>query len=372
MNKRSLAELQGHCLTEISVQTHYENCAAQGIDYGTSFQCITELYGGADESLGLVRLSDTLQLETKQYRLHPALLDSCLQVSNAAITIEATYLPFAVEQLRLYQGEAKAVWSYAKLRESAAVETGQAMSLQFDITLFSELGDLVAEISGLTLRQAQIGQRLRTDWLYQLAWQPSALPRQSPFSDKRGAWLIVPPSDYKVSNLIIANALADLLRTKGETVVISEELGVMREPYRGVIYWGLDNVETGHALSPQNAPDATLQFSTHALTVVQQLIKAGHKPNLWFITQNSLDDREQTTDASTVYHLPSTSLWGLGRTIMWEHPELNCRCIDLDAATSAETVFNTIWYADNENQIRLHDGQRQVARLARYVEEKLK
>jgi len=119
MNKRSLAELQGHCTREISVQTHYENCAAQGIDYGTSFQCITELYGGADESLGLVRLSDTLQSETKQYRLHPALLDSCLQVSNAAITIEATYLPFAVEQLRLYQGEAKAVWSYAKLRESS-------------------------------------------------------------------------------------------------------------------------------------------------------------------------------------------------------------------------------------------------------------
>ena len=52
---------------------------------------------------------------------------------------------------------------------------------------------------------------------------------------------------------------------------------------------------------------------------------------------------------------------------MWEHPQLNSRCVEIKTETTAKRLFETIWYADQENQIKLDERQqRQVARVAPY------
>ncbi|WP_168538626.1 beta-ketoacyl reductase, partial [Anabaena sp. UHCC 0253] len=60
-------------------------------------------------------------------------------------------------------------------------------------------------------------------------------------------------------------------------------------------------------------------------------------------------------------------LWGLGKVVALEHPEFNCRCLDLEigikSAEVANIIFDEITDVDIENQIAYRQGVRHVMRL---------
>src|SRR5262249_20698741 len=61
-------------------------------------------------------------------------------------------------------------------------------------------------------------------------------------------------------------------------------------------------------------------------------------------------------------------LWGLGRVIHFEHPELHCKLIDLDAIHQEQCIsslLDELQFEDSENQIAWRNGTRFVARLVR-------
>jgi len=59
------------------------------LEYGTSFQAITELWVGKEEALGKVELP----LAAENYQFHPVLLDGSLQVLATILLDNDTYLP---------------------------------------------------------------------------------------------------------------------------------------------------------------------------------------------------------------------------------------------------------------------------------------
>jgi NAD(P)-dependent dehydrogenase (short-subunit alcohol dehydrogenase family)/acyl carrier protein len=64
-------------------------------------------------------------------------------------------------------------------------------------------------------------------------------------------------------------------------------------------------------------------------------------------------------------------LWGLGRVIALEHPELRCTLADLDANDSASALSSLaaeLLAENREDQVRWRSGVRQVARLAASVD----
>ena len=82
-------------------------------------------------------------------------------------------------------------------------------------------------------------------------------------------------------------------------------------------------------------------------------------------------------DSATVPVQAAQSLvWGLGKVIALEHPELECTRIDLDpsaeggsgAAEEIENLFAEIWLRDQEDQVAFRRGARHVARLVRYAQ----
>ncbi|WP_414578325.1 SDR family NAD(P)-dependent oxidoreductase [Anabaena sp. CCY 9402-a] len=99
------------------------------------------------------------------------------------------------------------------------------------------------------------------------------------------------------------------------------------------------------------------------LHLVQTLIQTQHYPiNLWLVTQGAINPHTTTG-------LNQSSLWGMGKVIRLEHPELNCRCVDLDPTkellTQVETLVTEITHPGEEAQIALHASGRKVARLTR-------
>jgi NRPS condensation-like uncharacterized protein/acyl carrier protein len=321
-----LDALQSRCPTELSVKAHYQLCLEQGLDYGPSFQGIKHLYQGDGEALGQI------ELESDAYQLHPALLDACLQVGMSILHSEGTYLPFALESFQCFMPH-QSVWSHVKLRPQT-----DSLTRTLDISLLTGTGERVAELVGLAMRpvsrEAVIGSRLRTDWLYQVVWQPAPASKPSPYTGQ-GQWLLI-------GSHALVQPLAILLQGQGEQVAINQ---APHGNYRGVIYFA-DTTTT------LDLSDAALKTATEALQLIQGLVQSPSRPRLWLLSQQSFS--------------PSAVLWGIGRTVMWEHPELPCCCLDFDEDTTAETLLSALWQADDENQLALRKNQRLVARLVRH------
>ncbi|MEK7785300.1 MAG: zinc-binding dehydrogenase, partial [Chloroflexota bacterium] len=92
---------------------------------------------------------------------------------------------------------------------------------------------------------------------------------------------------------------------------------------------------------------------------------SGLQSRLWLVTRGA-----QAVNDSPVA-VAQSPLWGLGKVIALEHPELHCMRIDLDpAADSVDSLIAEIASPDSEDQIALRGGVRHAARLARVKAEK--
>ena len=102
------------------------------------------------------------------------------------------------------------------------------------------------------------------------------------------------------------------------------------------------------------------------LFLVQALLKGGLStvPNLWLVTCGS---QAVPLNNSIIPGVAQSSLWGMGKVIGLEHPELNCTCIDLDSEDTVDArvdgLFNEIWSEDKEDQVAMRRESRYVARL---------
>ena len=102
------------------------------------------------------------------------------------------------------------------------------------------------------------------------------------------------------------------------------------------------------------------------LSLVQGLVKVSlsSPPRLWLVTAGA---QAAPSNHPVISGVAQSSVWGMGKVISLEHPELNCVRIDLDPGKTIEeqalTLFAEIRSLDREDQIALRDDARYVARL---------
>jgi amino acid adenylation domain-containing protein len=96
-----------------------------------------------------------------------------------------------------------------------------------------------------------------------------------------------------------------------------------------------------------------------ALAAAQHLIQTGGRGGLFLVSGHAGGD--------TATH--SATLNGLGNTIALEHPELGCRCLNLDAgAADFAALCAELIGSGHEQRVRLDAGGRMVARLVPLVD----
>jgi acyl transferase domain-containing protein/protein-L-isoaspartate O-methyltransferase len=165
-------------------------------------------------------------------------------------------------------------------------------------------------------------------------------------STESGTWLIVADEGG------VGNKLAELLNARGEQAVLAsaDERLDLSAPYRGVVH-----------LSSLDSADADCG---NVLTLTQSLIRAGGSTRLWLATRNA-----QPTEAASSVTPGQATVWGLGRVIALEHPELWGGVVDLasnsSAADDAASLLAEILNPDGEDQIAWREGKRYAPRLIR-------
>ncbi|NER47858.1 MAG: alpha/beta fold hydrolase [Symploca sp. SIO1A3] len=265
-------------------------------------------------------------------------------------------------------------------------------------------------------------QRPTTNWLYEVEWQPQTLQSKeyllappTSTAEQNGTGVLsqpavnTAPKEQKISSgswLILADTqgigqqLAKILTAKGETCTIAfpgkeyqqlpeqefrlnpanpadfqsllETVQSSQHPLQGVVHlWSLDQVKT-QDLTETSLNDSIQQGCSSTLHLVQALVKTKfvQPPALWLVTRGV----QPVGKEPKVLGVSASPLWGMGKVIALEHPELNCVRIDLDpGATSNEVqeLFEEIWSQKQEvgnlkileDQVAFRNGIRQVARL---------
>ncbi|MEU2051066.1 beta-ketoacyl reductase, partial [Streptomyces albidoflavus] len=175
-------------------------------------------------------------------------------------------------------------------------------------------------------------------WTYQVAWNPVADPERAPLS---GTWLLVVPEGLTGAGQEHVRAVDEALRRHGaltRTVLVGED-SQERKQLAGRLGEALAEAETGTApvaglvsLLALDAgvhprfPSARLGLSRTA-ALVQALADLGSTAPLWCATESAV----RAVPADRVTAPEQAMVWGLGRVVALEHPELWGGLVDLPA-----------------------------------------
>ena len=409
--RSDLGAIRDRCRHEITPGDFYQQARDAGVEYGPYFRGIESLRLGEGEAIGEIRLPDEQPASpVDDYAVHPALLDACLQLTGSILAGNARFdpsvpdngavhddheyvhLPSGIAAFRVLRSPRGRIIAHARLHDDQDQKQRSG-----DIVLYDEQGDPVAEVLGLALKRvdrAALRAMLHgdvNDWLHEVRWRRQPQSSTSSRRDESAAaapgrrgWLIL--ADHRG----VGQALARQLEQRGEAATLvfarhrpdtgagAEGIVVSRpgqaaglldqdsHPISDVVYlWGLDAAPMEQATAASLAGDESL-ICGGALPLAQALARrdGAAAPRLWLVTQGAQDLEAGSTPLAPA----QAPLWGLGRTLRIEHPDLDCRCVDLDAADaeeSARTLLGEAVAADHEEQVAFRDSERFVARLVR-------
>ena len=134
-------------------------------------------------------------------------------------------------------------------------------------------------------------------------------------------------------------------------------------PIAGVVHLVAQDGHGTDATTAELAVDAK-QAAASALALVQGIADADAAPEkgLWFVTRGA-----QVLERERTGQLAGAALWGLGKVVARELPQLQSRMLDLDpeAAEPQAVLADELLFPDSESHIVHRQGRRQVARLVR-------
>ena len=134
-------------------------------------------------------------------------------------------------------------------------------------------------------------------------------------------------------------------------------------PLAGVVHLVAQDGIGANATTADMAAD-TRRATASALALVQGIADADAVPEkgVWFVTRGA-----QVLERERTGQLAGATLWGLGRVVAREAPQLQLRMLDLDPQASEPQVVlpEELLFADSENHIAYRQGHRQSARLVR-------
>ena len=166
-----LADSRAQCTDSVAPTEFYAAFERHGIDFGSGFRVIRQLWRGESQACAEIALSPEFANETPQYRIHPVLLDGCLQVMASAFpgddAEDALYLPIGIGRFVLYRQPGAQCWSHATAR------SGTGDSREATVNIFDVDGTLVAELRDVQLKRVARNAlgKLARRWLDQCLWE---------------------------------------------------------------------------------------------------------------------------------------------------------------------------------------------------------
>jgi acyl transferase domain-containing protein/acyl carrier protein len=372
-------DIQNRCTETISGTSFYSRLAEHGLEYGPAFKKVTDVWRRDGEAIARLVPGEAGGIDA-------ALLDGCFQVLAATLPTSNghshdTYLPVGVADLRVGQMSPDGVWCHARLRDGSGSEPH---SVDGDVFLLDRSGKVLTAVRGLRLKRISDLAPSTTradarDDLFVPRWEAARLPASERDSAEAGSWLILGDGGTTT------DTTRKLLEQRSQTCVLVEPgvdfarlgpdhyrldpaqpqhfrrlLDSLRAPLQGVVHlWSLmDSLESARFLGP-----------TSLLHLVQALTTTpSHTPRLWLVTRHA-QPVEADADVVSIAQAP---VWGMGRSIDHEHPELRCSRVDLpiqEQPDDLEAFVQELLANASDTDVAFRGRRRYVARLTPFVAE---
>ncbi len=388
--RTSLDSIKSRCEIHIHGADFYEKFRRAGYRLGPAFQCIEEGWGGQGEAIACLKIKKNTP-DSAVYRIHPGLIDSMLQtmVFGLAGYVDELFekgsilIPFNLARFELHSEiPGNTLWCYSKAKQEQGFVEG-------DITVCDEAGNVLISIEGLmvkrTERSALLKDNARKNCFYAVEWQEIGQPRTSNlkprtpfllFSDQKGIGRrleeqLIKQGSHCVtilrgeqyarpdSNTFCINPLSaeDFRHVFDE---ISEENP--KQQLHVLFLWGLDSPSSEN-LSPDTLESHNESIFGSLLGLIQAMTERSRNAAIWLITQHT----QAVNGNAASLSLAQSSLWGMGKVISLEHPDIWGGLIDLDSNvhdSHIKMLIQEILSKSDHDQIAFRNGnKRYEARL---------
>ncbi|MEE8155552.1 MAG: SDR family NAD(P)-dependent oxidoreductase [Phycisphaerales bacterium] len=391
--------IQRRCSDHIAdTKMFYRLLVQQGIELGPNFQWIEEMWRRPGEAVARLR-APKVDDRIGAYPVHPGWIDACFQVVTVTLSTVnqdfPTYLPISAKRFTCTSRPFDATWIHVTLHPK---EDDDSSWFESDIRLLTESGETVLEIERFRVKHApresfsRFAQRRITDWLYNVHWAEAEPSVSSGEGRMDGSWLLLEDSDGTGSELArrIESLGGRAVRVRPGSRFERHEDGIYHvDPaapgsfqeligdvrqralpeLKGVVHmWSCARPPLQERNYASAMLDEQLYGTRSALNLVKALATARlpQSPRLFLVTRGT----QPVADRSSGVDVVHSTLWGLARVVALEHPHLQCTRIDLDPSSppseQADLVIRELSAGGGEDQIAYRDGQRYLARLARY------
>ncbi|MEM9455610.1 MAG: type I polyketide synthase [Myxococcota bacterium] len=333
----------------------YAELASLGLEYGPAFRRLSRVWVGDEGEDAWAELDAPPTLE--HYHVHPAVLDAAFHALLAVVPPETTgevLVPARLEQLRVWEQPQS---RHAPLYSHARITSREPGAVVGEIRLCSAAGEVLAEVKGLRLQRFGSGPARNLDSLsIEPAWEraPRAEAERPP--TEPGRWVLVSRGGEGEGE---GEALEVAARGHGVDVT-------RVEPGAGLPPLGPGDelvVLCGAPADPTTLRADELEAAQtygviEVLDRVKQALDRPKPPRLWLVTEQAQAVRSGEPVRPT--HAP---VWGLGRTLGYEHPELRCRLVDLGGDRDLDGLVDEILAGTDETELAFREGERYVGRL---------
>jgi acyl transferase domain-containing protein len=168
-----LEAIRARCPDKIDRRSFYRRLAERGLEYGPAFQGLRSLLRGGGEAVAEVALPTAALDGMESYRLHPALLDACIQavVALAPEDDHAAYLPVRVDRADFIHQPGARVFAHARLSKRGPD------SMTVDCSVLDSAGGILARLQGLRLQRIAFSKEDEHEHLlYRPRWEPRRWP----------------------------------------------------------------------------------------------------------------------------------------------------------------------------------------------------
>jgi acyl transferase domain-containing protein/NADPH:quinone reductase-like Zn-dependent oxidoreductase/acyl carrier protein len=420
-----MAAVCANCDRVVEGGRHYAAMNRLKIGYGPAFQGIQQIDLGRTEAVAAITSPREIAADAPDFRIHPALLDTGLQLlvnmasSRDTVIRPGVWLPVRVEKVRLFPSRTVPDELRAVCKVSQA-DGRQEDLYSGDFYLLDPDGRVLADLSGVVLKR--IAHTLGQDvdpLLFEMAWQSK--PFSKDICDDDGQRMLVgqeeksrkaaplpktaadaqgspDPGPDKAGWLIFADrsglgeGVADRLGCRGDdcrlvyqdgdqltdsgnwggsgsldTIFYDQLIGELadfgRQGVQSVVYlWPLDG-SNGAPSSVEDLHSAQKKLCASLLALTQAMVRNENKQRLklWVVTQNAVP----TGETGEALSLKAAALAGLVKVIDLEHPELECRLVDLngDQEMNSRYLFEELTNGSGESITACRGNQRFVPRM---------
>ena len=356
-----------------------------GFDFGKSFSLIEKTWYCDNNGLALVDIGDSplVQAESKDFIVHPSILDACLQscllsrVNRQIDDLAVAPLPFGLKSITLSD-----VPSTNQLYCHVSEDLNYIG--RYNITLMSPSSKVLLTMSGFrVVEMRQLPRQFTSDedLAYDMLWEEADVQehkRMTPdltcillrdsslFSNA----LITKLHDSKVKVITVDPPKSFCFDAKAVEAISTAFLDTPQNDsfsFKVVNMWPVDTT-----LIPSNFDVIervqNLAFSS-SVFLIQQLVNKGWLNCQLLLVTESTQRLDTSIRSPQSNFIPwASTVWGLRRTAKLEEPDLKITTIDLGDKNDLDEVdclLSEILGDSEEDEVAFRDGKRFINRLVR-------